>query len=162
MWERSYCYSSFRKKTERRMRCFCGTIGLSPSIFKAIPTTFFLVLHFVFVFPPFSTSWKKGINDERRGFSHQFSGSSSCKEGSILLKLYSHFRSEGTWRPYFRLQQEIDERCEWGTGGWCTKCDIHPLKKQLKKCTQKQARVLVIVYYSKPHCVLKYWGFIIS
>ena len=75
------CYLS--EKTER---CFCGTIGLSPSIFKAIPTTFFLVLHFVFVFPPFSTSWKKGINDERRLGSHQFS-SSTCKEASQYFAL---------------------------------------------------------------------------
>ena len=74
--------------------------------------TYYFLSSTPFRFPLLVLAGKKGINDERRGFSHQFSGSSSCKEGSILLKLYSHFQSERTWRPYFRLQQEIDERCE--------------------------------------------------
>ena len=43
-----------------------------------------VLLHFVF--PPFSPSWKKGINDERRLGSHQFS-SSTCKEASQYFAL---------------------------------------------------------------------------
>ena len=82
VWERSYLLS-FRENREMFLRYY-WTIA----IYFQSNTYYFLsstvLLHFVF--PPFSPSWKKGINDERRLGSHQFS-SSTCKEASQYFAL---------------------------------------------------------------------------